>query len=192
MSLSDFASVGVSSPLAVALMIAARAGATSASTISGRSRVTTLSRRVGIIRSRQSRKATVSPAFAISIALRVSFSPSPSSSACAAIVVLFRAPFGRPAGLPDTPRRKRFCCFSVLAEVMDLVRALGAANISRTAHWRVPEKRRVKSLRKRSGRGHLVDPSRLKRKRCSSPVDIAHPFRGEPARGRASRVGTHT
>jgi len=49
------------------------------------------------------RCAVTSPASASSTALRVSASASPSSSASAATVARFRAPFGRPAGLPLVP-----------------------------------------------------------------------------------------
>ena len=55
------------------------------------------------MRSRHRRKAVRSPDLASSIALRVSVSASPSSRASIASVVLLRAPFGLPAGLPDWP-----------------------------------------------------------------------------------------
>ena len=55
------------------------------------------------MRSRQSRKAVVSPARAISTALRVNAPASPSKSASAACVALWRAPRGLP-GLPGPKR----------------------------------------------------------------------------------------
>ena len=65
-------------------MIAAIAAPMSAAERSGgKLHATTRSRRGGIIRSRQSRSATVSPASASSMAFRVSASASPSSSASA-------------------------------------------------------------------------------------------------------------
>src|SRR5262249_25587706 len=45
------------------------------------------------------RRAVMSPALARSITFLVRVSASPSSSACAANVVAFREPFGRPRGL---------------------------------------------------------------------------------------------
>src|SRR5215204_4346330 len=59
------------------------------------------------MRSRQRRRATRSPAFASSMALRVRASASPSSRASIANVVLWRAPFGLPGlpGLKRLPRR---------------------------------------------------------------------------------------
>jgi len=94
------ASAGVSSPDATASKRANEARGTSAAvSIAGRAKVTGRSRLGGQSRSRHSRRATVSPLFAISIALRVMASASPSRRASIASVALFRAPFGRP-GLP--------------------------------------------------------------------------------------------
>jgi hypothetical protein len=55
-------------------------------------------------RSRQSRRAVLSPSKALSISLRVIALASPSRSASARTVALLRAPLGLPFGLPLLPR----------------------------------------------------------------------------------------
>jgi len=96
------ASLGVTRPSATARSTAATAFATSAAlAIGGSSNAMGRSLRGGTRRSMQRRSAVVSPASASAMAFRVRASASPSSKDSAAIVERLRAPFGRPAGLPD-------------------------------------------------------------------------------------------
>lgn len=105
---SSPASLGVTSPAAIALVIAAIAPAASpAPSRRGSLKLTRRSRRGGKMRSRHRRNAVLSPESASSIALRVSLSASPSSNASAASVVRWRAPWGLPRGLPERPFEKR-------------------------------------------------------------------------------------
>ena len=79
------------------------ATASVADSILGKSNATARSRRGGNRRSKQSRSAGIFPSSAIATTFRVSASASPSSRASIASVALFRAPFGRPLGLPLWP-----------------------------------------------------------------------------------------
>jgi hypothetical protein len=85
-------------------MIAARLGHTSPGvSIAGRLNGIGQSFLAGAMRSRQRRMAARFPLLPSSTALRVIVSASPSSKFSTATVVLLRAPFGRPDGLPLWP-----------------------------------------------------------------------------------------
>jgi hypothetical protein len=100
-SMTSVASRGDRMPPAQAPRIARAASTRSpASAISGRSKATGRSRRGGNSRPTQKRSVAPSPAKALSMSLPVSASAAPSSRASTAMVVLLRAPFGRPLGLP--------------------------------------------------------------------------------------------
>jgi hypothetical protein len=70
------------------------------------------SRTGGRIRSRHSRKATVSPVKAKSMALRVNCCVSPSIKDSANRLALCREPRAAPRGFPDSPGRQRCGCFA--------------------------------------------------------------------------------
>src|ERR1017187_199615 len=84
----------------------ARTASAAVSILVGNSNATARPRLGDNRRSRQSRRAVVSPSNALSISLRVIALASPSSSASARTVALLRAPFGLPFGLPLLPRSK--------------------------------------------------------------------------------------
>src|SRR5271163_3707297 len=98
------ASSGLMRPAAIAKTTTDSAAVTPAAVVtSGKSIVTGRPLRSGRILSMHNRIATLSPSRASSTHRRVNVSASPSRSASAAAVVTFLAPFGLPAGLPETP-----------------------------------------------------------------------------------------
>src|SRR5262245_26785013 len=117
-SMTWAASLGDKTPCAHAASTADEAlSASAAVSIGGRSNATGRSRLGDNNRSRQSRSAVMSPSAAFSRSLRVIASDSPSSNASIARVVLLRAPFGRPFGLPLLPglNGRPRCCFAVFS-----------------------------------------------------------------------------
>src|ERR1700730_16112465 len=84
-------------------MVVSAARASGAPLIGGRSNTVARSLSRGNTRSRQSRIAVISPALALSIAMRMMVSASLWKIASARIVALLREPGGRPAGFPLWP-----------------------------------------------------------------------------------------
>ncbi len=98
--------------------------------VDGNANVTGRSLLGGRMRSMQRRNATVSPAKARSMALRVKALASPSSRFSAAMAVLPRAPAGRPLGFPDFPFGNGFPAIFIYLGCISAVETAGIGQFS--------------------------------------------------------------